>query len=152
PPLDGLSEVAGIGVLERARRRGIGGAMTAAAARDAAARGAELVFLAPGSGDAQSVYERGGFGPAESSLCYADPEGCRFRARRSSSGCNPTEKEVPMQYVLLIYGDEARWNGRSEDEQQAMYAEYGALSKDLRDRGQYVGGDELAAVTTATTV
>jgi hypothetical protein len=57
-----------------------------------------------------------------------------------------------MQYMLLIYGDEARWNGRSEEEQQAMYAEYGALSKDLRDKGQYVGGDELAAVTTATTV
>jgi ribosomal protein S18 acetylase RimI-like enzyme len=72
PPLDGLSEVAGIGVLERARRRGIGGAMTAAAARDAAARGAELVFLAPGSDDAQSVYERVGFRPAEISLYYAD--------------------------------------------------------------------------------
>ena len=74
PPLDGLSEVAGIGVLERARRRGIGGAMTAAAARDAAARGAELVFLAPGSDDAQSVYERVGFRPAEISLYYADRE------------------------------------------------------------------------------
>jgi ribosomal protein S18 acetylase RimI-like enzyme len=45
PPRDGLSEVAGIGVLEHARRRGIGGAMTAAAAR-----------------------------PAETSLYYADPE------------------------------------------------------------------------------
>ena len=74
PPLDGLSEVAGIGVLERARRRGIGGAMTAAAARDAAARGAELVLLAPGSDDAQSVYERVGFRPAEISLYYADRE------------------------------------------------------------------------------
>jgi len=75
PPLDGLSEVAGIGVLEQARRRGIGGAMTVAAGRDAAARGAEFLFLAPGSEDAQSVYERVGFRPgAETALYYADPE------------------------------------------------------------------------------
>jgi ribosomal protein S18 acetylase RimI-like enzyme len=75
PPLDGLSEVAGIGVLEQARRRGIGGAMTVAAGRDAAARGAELLFLAPGSEEAQSAYERVGFRPgAETALYYADPE------------------------------------------------------------------------------
>jgi ribosomal protein S18 acetylase RimI-like enzyme len=74
PPRDGLSEVAGVGVLEPARRRGIGGAMTAAAARDAAAKGAELVFLAPGSDGARSVYERIGFRPAEISLYYADRE------------------------------------------------------------------------------
>jgi ribosomal protein S18 acetylase RimI-like enzyme len=74
PPLDGLSEVAGIGVLEQARRRGIGGAMTVAAGRDAAARDAELLFLAPGSEEAQSVYQRVGFRPgAETALYYADP-------------------------------------------------------------------------------
>lgn len=75
PPFDGLSEVAGIGVLQHARKRGIGGAVTVAAARDAAARGAELLFLAPGSEKAQSVYERVGFRPgAENALYYADPE------------------------------------------------------------------------------
>jgi ribosomal protein S18 acetylase RimI-like enzyme len=73
PPLDGLSEVAGIGVLEPARRRGIGAAMTAAAARDAATKGADVVFLAPGTDAAQSVYTRVGFRPAEISLYYADP-------------------------------------------------------------------------------
>jgi len=75
PTVDGLSEVAGIGVLDGARRRGIGGALTVAAARDAAAKGAELLFLAPGSEDAQSVYERVGFRPgAETALYYSDPE------------------------------------------------------------------------------
>lgn len=73
PPQDGLSEVAGIGVLESARNRGIGAALTAAAARDAAVRGAQLVFLAPGSDAAQSVYTRVGFRPAEASIYYADP-------------------------------------------------------------------------------
>jgi GNAT superfamily N-acetyltransferase len=73
PPLDGLTEVAGVGVLAHVRRRGLGGAMTAAAARDAATKGAELAFLAPGSDEAQSVYTRVGFRPAEVSLYYADP-------------------------------------------------------------------------------
>ncbi len=74
PPLDGLSEVAGVGVLAHARSRGIGAAMTAAAARAAAGRGAELLFLSPGSEGAQSVYTRVGFRPAETTLYYADPE------------------------------------------------------------------------------
>ncbi len=74
PPLDGLSEVAGIAVLESARRRGLGGAMTAAAGLAAGEHGAELLFLAPGSDDARSVYERVGFRPAETSLYYADPK------------------------------------------------------------------------------
>jgi ribosomal protein S18 acetylase RimI-like enzyme len=77
PPRDGLSEVAGVGVLAHVRRRGLGGALTAAASLDAAAHGARLVFLAPGSDDARSVYERIGFRPAETSLYYADPENRR---------------------------------------------------------------------------
>jgi ribosomal protein S18 acetylase RimI-like enzyme len=74
PPLDGLSEVAGVGVAEHARKRGIGSAMTAAAARGGAARGAELLFLSPGSEAAQSIYARVGFRPAERTLYYADPD------------------------------------------------------------------------------
>jgi ribosomal protein S18 acetylase RimI-like enzyme len=73
PPLDGLSEVAGVGVVEHARNRGIGSVMTAAAARGGAARGAELLFLSPGSEAAQSIYRRVGFRPAERTLYYADP-------------------------------------------------------------------------------
>ena len=57
-----------------------------------------------------------------------------------------------MQYMLLIYGDEAGWEQASEEQRQAMYAEYGALSHDLRERGQMVAGDELAPAATATTV
>ncbi|HEX3453799.1 MAG TPA: GNAT family N-acetyltransferase [Gaiellaceae bacterium] len=73
PPRDGLSEVAGVGVVEHARNRGIGSAMTAAAARGGAARGAELLFLSPGSEAAQSIYRRVGFRPAERTLYYVDP-------------------------------------------------------------------------------
>ncbi|SDM42816.1 FR47-like protein [Lentzea albidocapillata subsp. violacea] len=54
-------EIAGIGTLPAARRRGLGGAVTAALARDALERGAELVFLSAGSQEIARVYERVGF-------------------------------------------------------------------------------------------
>lgn len=57
-----------------------------------------------------------------------------------------------MQYMLLIYGDGSGEGELDEQALQAMYAEYGALSKDLRDSGRYVAGDELQPVSTATTV
>src|SRR3954451_5686744 len=44
-PVDGLTEVAGIGVLEPFRRRGIAAAVTSALAAAAFARGADLAFL-----------------------------------------------------------------------------------------------------------
>jgi hypothetical protein len=57
-----------------------------------------------------------------------------------------------MQYMLLIYGKEERWASLSEDEAQAVYAEYGRLSQELRDRNAYVDGGELQPVSTATSV
>jgi GNAT superfamily N-acetyltransferase len=58
---EGVSEIAGIGVRERFRRRGIAGAITAAAAAAAFAEGAELCFLTPGDDGAERVYARAGF-------------------------------------------------------------------------------------------
>jgi hypothetical protein len=57
-----------------------------------------------------------------------------------------------MKYLLLIYGEDGNWEGKSDDERQAMYAEYGALVGDLTERGKMVGGDELQPASTATTV
>jgi hypothetical protein len=57
-----------------------------------------------------------------------------------------------MQYLLLIYGDEARWDAVSDEDRTAVYREYGALSADLRDQGKFLGGEELQPITTATTV
>lgn len=57
----GVSEVAGVGVREADRGRGIAGALTAAAARRAFEAGADLVFLTPGDDGAQRVYARAGF-------------------------------------------------------------------------------------------
>jgi GNAT superfamily N-acetyltransferase len=61
PVIDRMTEVAGIGVRERFRRRGIAGALTAEATRRGLAAGASLAVLSPGSDDAKRVYERAGF-------------------------------------------------------------------------------------------
>ncbi|HEX7306542.1 GNAT family N-acetyltransferase [Lentzea sp.] len=66
-------EIAGIGTLPAARRRGLGGAVTAALARDALDRGAELVFLAAGSAEIARVYERVGFRRAGTACIAAPP-------------------------------------------------------------------------------
>jgi GNAT superfamily N-acetyltransferase len=62
--LDEMTEVAGIGVLERFRRRGIAGALTAAATREGFAEGARLAVLVPGHEGAARVYERAGYADA----------------------------------------------------------------------------------------
>ncbi|HWI71173.1 MAG TPA: GNAT family N-acetyltransferase [Baekduia sp.] len=60
-PRDGVTEVAGIGVLESHRRRGIAAAITAALARAAFAAGTTTVWLTPGHDGAHRVYLRAGF-------------------------------------------------------------------------------------------
>ncbi|HEY7398336.1 MAG TPA: YciI family protein [Gaiellaceae bacterium] len=53
-----------------------------------------------------------------------------------------------MKYVLLIHGNDERWEQRSEQEQKAIYGEYFAVSE---TKGVY-GGAELQPQSTATTV
>ena len=56
-----------------------------------------------------------------------------------------------MQYMLLIYGDEAL-GSRATDERGAIGEEYGELAGDLRAQGKLLAGDELQPVATATSV
>jgi ribosomal protein S18 acetylase RimI-like enzyme len=67
---EGVSELAGIGVRERFRRRGIAAALTAAAAADAFAAGAELCFLTPGDDGAERAYVRAGFRRAGTTMVH----------------------------------------------------------------------------------
>lgn len=53
-----------------------------------------------------------------------------------------------MQYVAMIFGEEGRWAALSQEERDAEMAEYMALSQEPVT----VGGNELDAVATATTV
>jgi hypothetical protein len=57
-----------------------------------------------------------------------------------------------MQYLALIYADEKVWATFSDDERQAAYAEYGRFGEEAREAGVVLGGEELDATSTATTV
>ncbi|MGW0122334.1 GNAT family N-acetyltransferase [Streptomyces sp. NPDC003327] len=72
-PVDGVTEVVGVGTLPEARRRGLGLAVTAALVADARARGVELVFLTASDGDVARLYGRLGFRTVATAL-IAEPE------------------------------------------------------------------------------
>ena len=49
-----------------------------------------------------------------------------------------------MQYMCLIYDDEQVWQGMSEDEQNAVFGEYGAFTESIQESGNMVAGDALS--------
>jgi hypothetical protein len=55
-----------------------------------------------------------------------------------------------MKYLCLIYADESGWNSVSEDDRQAMYAEYMKLGEKYGSK--IAGGAELQPTATATAV
>ena len=57
-----------------------------------------------------------------------------------------------MRYLLLIYGNEATLGAMSESEQGAIFAEYMDYTNDINRSGNFVGGEALQPVATATTV
>ncbi|WP_218917379.1 GNAT family N-acetyltransferase [Luteipulveratus mongoliensis] len=60
-PRGSITELAGIAVLPRARRHGLGSAVTSALVTDALGRGLETIFLSAASMDAARIYETVGF-------------------------------------------------------------------------------------------
>jgi len=60
-PVEGVTEVVGVGTLPAARRRGFGAAVTAALVDDARSRGVETVFLSAGSEEIARLYASLGF-------------------------------------------------------------------------------------------
>jgi hypothetical protein len=57
-----------------------------------------------------------------------------------------------MQYMLLIYQNEADWLNMKPEQMQKVYGEYMQYSKALVEAGAMRGGSELKPVSTATTV
>jgi hypothetical protein len=55
-----------------------------------------------------------------------------------------------VRYLLMIYGDEAGYDAATEEQREAIRAEYGRVAAGWGDR--MVAGDELASSTSATTV
>ena len=57
-----------------------------------------------------------------------------------------------MKYLLLIYSDEQAWERTSPEGREQMYKQYGELATEMTEKGQLLGGDELAPTSSATTV
>lgn len=57
-----------------------------------------------------------------------------------------------MQYLLLIYTNEAEDTARSPEENAGIFQAYGAFTQGIIESGNYVGGDALHPTSTATTV
>jgi hypothetical protein len=65
--------------------------------------------------------------------------------------CNPV-KEFEMQYMLLIYADEAAMLSATEAQMTERMAAYGAYGEALRKAGVVVSANRLKPTATATTV
>ena len=57
-----------------------------------------------------------------------------------------------MQYLLLLYQNERVWEGRSREESAKIFNEYMDYTKGIRRNGNYIAGEALQPVATATTV
>ena len=57
-----------------------------------------------------------------------------------------------MKYLCLIYDDESRWATMSKEEADATMGEYFAFTEGIRKSGQYLAGEALKPVQTATSV
>jgi hypothetical protein len=57
-----------------------------------------------------------------------------------------------MQYMLLIYENEAERTGRSPEEMKRFHGEYGEFTQSIIASGQFKAGDALQSSSTATTV
>ncbi len=57
-----------------------------------------------------------------------------------------------MQFMLLIYENEAQWDGRSKAENEETLREYGDFTAGIKGSGKMVAGDALQPTPTAKTV
>ena len=57
-----------------------------------------------------------------------------------------------MQYLLLIYRNDAEYGNMSPADRKQMSAEYGVFTQSIIQSGHFKAGDGLQPTTTATTV
>src|SRR6266581_2314134 len=74
---------------------------------------------------------------------------CPFRL---DVGDPPNNRSKAMQYLLLIYRNEAKLINMTPADRQAVTAEYGAYTQSIVQSGNFKAGDGLQPTTTATTV
>ena len=57
-----------------------------------------------------------------------------------------------MQYILLVYGDEAGQDSATPEDQGKMMQEFADYTQWLRDSGHYVAGEALQPTAAATSI
>jgi hypothetical protein len=57
-----------------------------------------------------------------------------------------------MQYMLLIYGNDAEMAARSPEDMKRLMDEFGEFTQGIIKSGHFKAGDPLAPASTATTV
>ena len=72
-PMGRVSEIAGVGTLPAARRRGLAAAVTSALVTDALEGGVDVVFLSAADDDVARVYRRLGFAPVATAMIAEPP-------------------------------------------------------------------------------
>src|ERR1700709_1566769 len=71
---------------------------------------------------------------------------------RLGAGDHADQRELTMQYLLMIYRSEAEFGKMDAAARQKMTAEYGAFTQSIIQSGHFKAGDGLQPTTTATTV
>ncbi len=57
-----------------------------------------------------------------------------------------------MRYMLLIYDEPGAYDALTAEARAALYAEYGAVNRDLAERGAFVASNQLQAPEAARTI
>jgi hypothetical protein len=68
------------------------------------------------------------------------------------SATQPIKGVKEMQYLLMIYRNEAEHDNMDATEGKKMMEEYGAFTQSIIQSGNFKAGDRLQPATTATTV
>jgi hypothetical protein len=72
--------------------------------------------------------------------------------RLDVTAIQPNNEEQPMQYLLMIYRNEAELGKMGPAERKQMAADYGTFTQSIIQSGQFKAGDGLQPTSTATTV
>ena len=57
-----------------------------------------------------------------------------------------------MKYMLLIYSEPNAYASLSKEENDALFGEYFTFTQKIQESGEFVAGDPLQGIETATTV
>jgi hypothetical protein len=73
-------------------------------------------------------------------------------AVRLDAGDQADQEELTMQYLLMIYRNEAEFGHMDAAARQKVTAEYGTFTQSIIQSGHFKAGDGLQPTSTATTV